>query len=247
MRVQSFGLSHKGHVRQNNDDCFAELLSHSFFVLADGIGSLKNGGMASRLAVQHLLDEVKKNSLFSQQGVRDEVLLSALESAIINTHNFLWRYSQEHQMAGLLGTTLVSALFSQDHCLYAHIGDSRIYLLRGGRLELLSQDDSLVFELLHYGLIDEAEVKTFPLKHIITKSLGGQSSLHLTCHSLKVEKGDLFLLCSDGLSGPLDASHLREILIKYSSSLQKAAHALQEEALSAGGFDNITSLLIHVL
>lgn len=247
MRLQSFGLSHKGHVRPTNDDCFAELLSHSFFVLADGIGSMKGGGIAARLAVQHLLDEVKRNSLFQHPEAGLETLGAALEAAIMNTHRYLWRYSQEHDMAGLIGTTLVCLFFVGNHCLFAHIGDSRIYLMRGNRLELLSHDDSLVFELLHYGLIEESEARNFPLKHIITKSLGGQGSLCIHYHLLKVEKGDRFLLCSDGLSGLLDTGRIKEILVKSSSSLQEAAHSLEEAALTAGGFDNITSLLVHVL
>ncbi len=247
MRLQSFGLSHIGHVRAQNDDCFAELLSHSFFVLADGVGSMKGGGIAARLAVQHLMDEIKRNPLFQHPESGLETLGAALEKAICHTHDYVWRYSQEHQLNGVMGTTLVCLLFIGSHCLFAYVGDSRIYLLRQGQLDLLSHDDSLVFELVHYGLIKESEAKSFPLKHIITKSLGSQSDLSIHYHLLKVEKGDLFLLCSDGLSGLIETAHLKNILLESTGSLQKTAHALEESALAAGGFDNITSLLVQIL
>lgn len=247
MRLQSFGISHKGYVRPTNDDCFAELLSHSFFVLADGIGSYKGGGIASRLAVQQLLNEVKRNSLFLNPEAPLEKLLDALETAIVNTHRYLLRYSAEHNLDGAFGTTLVCLLFVKGHCLFAHIGDSRIYCLKNGGLKLLSHDDSLVFDLLHYGLIEEDEAKNFPLRHIITKSLGGQNALAVHCFSRPVEKGDLFMLCSDGLSGLVDHPQLKEILVQYSPNLSEAATTLQNKALAAGGFDNITVLLVHVL
>ncbi len=247
MRLQSFGLSHIGHVRSQNDDCFAELLSHSFFVLADGVGSMKGGGVAARLAVQHLMEEIKRNPLFQHPESGPESFGSALEIAIYQTHDYLWGYSQKNNLKGVMGTTLVCLLFIETHCFFAYIGDSRIYLLRQGKLQLLSYDDSLVFDLVHYGLIKESEAKNFPLKHIITKSLGSQPDLNIHYHLLKVEKGDLFLLCSDGISGLLETDILKQILLKNPDSLQKKAQALEASALAAGGFDNITSLLVQIL
>lgn len=247
MRLQSYGLSHKGYVRETNEDCFAELISHGFFVLADGIGGLKGGALASRLATQHLVDEIKRNPLFLNPDTPLENLLQELELAIVTTHRFLLRYSQEHNMPGALGTTLVCLLFVKNHCLFVHIGDSRIYCLRNGYLKLLSQDDSLVSDLLHFGLIEEDEVRHFPLKHIITKSLGAQNSLAVHAFCRPIEKGDIYMLCSDGLSGSIDTQHLKEIMVHYQPSLPQMAHALQEAALQAGGQDNITELLVNVL
>ena len=244
MRLQSYGLSHPGYVRKTNDDCFAELLSHNFFVLADGIGSQAGGRLAAELAVRYLTEEIKRNPLFLNQKAPITSLLSAFEQAIVRTHQAIWRYSVENEMAGAMGTTLVALLFIQNHCLIAHIGDSRIYCLRQGQLELLSADDSLVFDLLHYGLIEESEARTFPLKHIITRSLGGQNSLTIQCKSRPVKKDDLFLLCSDGLSGAIDYQQLKAIMVHYSPSLPRTAEALLKAALDAGGFDNISMVLV---
>ncbi len=247
MRLQCYGLSNQGHVRPSNGDSFAELLSHGFFVLADGIGSLKGGQTAARYATQRLIDEIKKNPLFTDPGASPERLGEALDQALVATHRSLWEMSLQQAAAGSMGTTLVCLLINKNTCYFAHAGDSRIYLFRDKQLKLLSRDDSLVFQLLHYGLLAENEARNFPLKHIITKSIGGQSRLAIRSSSAPVESGDLFLLCTDGLTGMLSDDEIRDILLQSSASLTLAAQTLEKAALDKGGLDNITTLLVKAV
>lgn len=234
MEIEAIGLSDKGLVRLENEDAYLLMPSCHFYALADGLGGRNSGEIASREAILHLSQSLEKKKTA-------ESILTGIQEANLK----IWEMAQTNESHTGMGTTL-SCIFFHDHsCFLANVGDSRIYRLRDDELQQLTQDDSLVFELVQFGLLDEQEAKTFPLKHVITKSLGGIPLIEPSISKTDVQPGDFFLLCSDGLYNPVDDATMKQILLS-TNDLQQACEKMIRKALDLGGLDNITVILIHV-
>ena len=227
MRATFATATHSGLVRPGNED--AALAQLPVFAVADGMGGAKAGEIASGMAVAALEE--------AQPATSDELALVAQK---INRDIF--EHASGDASRSGMGTTLTAALLTADRVDFVHVGDSRAYRLRGGKLEQLSADHSLVAEMVRRGDLSEEEAMEHPQRSIITRALGVDNEVELDNFSVQLDPGDLFLLCSDGLFSMVAAAGIEKIL-NASKDLTSAASALVEEANAGGGQDNVTVVL----
>ncbi|MGB0119556.1 MAG: Stp1/IreP family PP2C-type Ser/Thr phosphatase [Solirubrobacterales bacterium] len=227
-------MTDTGRQRQANEDSF--LVRDPLFVVADGMGGAQAGEVASLAAVQ-----VFENGL--PPGNPEQALETSIGVANRTIHD------QAHADASLtgMGTTITAASVDgeTDSVVIGHVGDSRAYRLRDGILQRLTRDHSLVEEMRRRGQITEAQAEDHPQRSIITRALGPEPEVQVDVQSVPSEPGDLFMLCSDGLTTMLGDDRIKELLIS-STSLDAATRALVDEANRAGGRDNITVILFQV-
>lgn len=245
MEIEAFGLSDRGLVRPNNEDALELLHSHRFYALADGLGGRNSGEIASKETLLSLCHSIQHDPILKECAKHSKKVPTQLFKVIQETNSKIWSMGQKDVTLTGMGTTLSCILFCEQSCFVANVGDSRVYRLRNGKLELLTHDDSLVFDLLQFGLIDEDEAKSFPLKHVITKSIGGVNQVEPTITESNVLTEDLFLLCSDGLYNLVEEKKIEEILT-HTSTIKEATHKLIETALIFGGLDNVSVILLKI-
>ena len=239
MKIESYGASDIGLSRLNNEDAFAQLLNEKFFILTDGMGGHNAGEVAANETVIELCNLVKKETPRTPpEWVK--ILTDGIKKA--NTHVF-GLASKEKKLQGM-GTTLCLALIADQTLIYAHVGDSRIYRLRKGRLTQLTEDHSLKAELIAKGELDESNAASFP-KNVITRAIGTGKTVTPAIETAPIEPGDLYFLCSDGLTDPLSNTQILDI-IEDSPTLEEAAETLILAAKKKGGGDNITILFFKV-
>ena len=229
-----------GLVRAGNED--SALTSRSVIAVADGMGGHAAGEVASRIAITTL---AKESEIFTQKDVDLESADDLFSSSLALIDATIAEYAIENPELAGMGTTL-SALFLREESVAAlHIGDSRIYRLRGNAFEQLSVDHTVIQELLDQGAITEADVATHPQRSVLTQVLmgDGRSSAALSLYEVKVD--DRFLLCSDGLTGALNDKEIKAIL--KSKARGAAVDALIEGAYSNGAPDNVTVIVADVL
>ena len=227
----------RGRKRESNEDAFGFSVEHGVFVVCDGMGGAAAGEIASSLAV----DEVMR-LLTNRDAVRP--LLEDAEAAVASANTAIFMRSQSNQNLNGMGTTLVSLLAEDQRGWLINVGDSRGYRLRNSHLEQITLDHSLVEEQVRMGRMDPAEALRSPFKNVITRALGTQSSITPDIFELENEPGDLFMLCSDGLTREL-ADPTIEWILKLDLPLQELCTRLGEAANNSGGHDNITCLLVR--
>lgn len=243
-KVQSFGQTNKGLVRQNNEDSWDQLPEHNFYVIADGMGGHQAGEVASSEAVSAIckiirkqLSEIKKLSLKEMR----EIIYQAIEEV----NQVVYQLASTSDELKGMGTTLCCICFQEDGLVYGHVGDSRLYRLRKGKLKLLTKDHSLLGEMLDLGQIEESQVAEFQYKNILTKAIGTESFISPTVYVGDLDDSDIYLLCTDGLTDLLSREEM-ELILNSSDSLQESARILIDEANQRGGHDNITVLLAQI-
>ncbi len=222
-----------GRQRRDNEDCV--LARPPVFVVADGMGGAQAGEVASGIAVEAFAEGL------AGSGTAEERLASRAREA--NRRIFELAASQRER-AGM-GTTLTAAYLDESQLAIAHVGDSRAYLFRDGALQRLTQDHSLVDELVRRGKLTEEEAAEHPQRSIITRALGPEPDVDVDTWTYPVRAGDLLLLCSDGLTSMISEERVSEIL-SGADDLELAAQALIDEANRAGGRDNITVVLFRL-
>ncbi len=234
----SSGLSDVGLVRSNNEDAWGEVQELSFYVLADGMGGHKAGEVAAQLAVDSLCQW--RRDISSSENI-EEQLLKAIGEANIK----IFDKGQADQDLSGMGTTLCCLLFCPDKVVVAHIGDSRIYCFREGTLNQLTEDHSLLNELIRKGHMDKNGSSSFAYKNVITKAMGVDPIVVPSIDQHSFQAQDLFLICSDGLSDCLSHQQIHGIL-SASCDINSCAKNLIDSAKEVGGQDNITVLLVKV-
>ena len=235
-------LSDTGRVRANNEDAIAFDPALGLAILADGMGGYNGGEVASGMAIAllqasfgrwlaHAGPQANGRSIRRalQNGV-DEANLAILEAGVANV-----------QLQGM-GTTLVLAVFGTDRVVVGHIGDSRCYRMRGNELELLTRDHSLLQEQMDAGVLTPDQAALSPHRNLVTRALGIERQVGLEMHEHDFQDGDVFLLCSDGLSEMVPAEHICTILLQNLDLSQKAT-LLVSRANDNGGRDNISVVL----
>jgi protein phosphatase len=222
-----------GRQRRDNEDCaFARA---PVFVVADGMGGAQAGEVASRLAVETFAQGLP------DAGTAEERLSQRAQEANRRIYELA---TAHHERAGM-GTTLTAAFLTDSELAIAHVGDSRAYLFRDGSLERLTQDHSLVDELVRRGKLTEEQAAEHPQRSIITRALGPEPTVEIDTWTYPVRAGDVLLLCSDGLTSMVPEERLEQILAS-APDLKAAAQALIDEANAAGGRDNITVVLSRI-
>lgn len=235
MSVTSHGQSHKGLVRQLNEDACLLLPEYGVWVVADGMGGHAAGDVASQLVISTIRDEVVKT-----EQVKPETICSALEQA----NQKVVEYCQQHNQGELGGSTVVVLLFYHQQYHVFWLGDSRLYLLRNNELRQVTRDHSQVNELIDQGLIAAEEAETHELANVITRAVGVQGQVSVAALSGAIEAGDLFLLCTDGLNKELSDDEIQSYL--HHHDIEAANRALIHMSLVAGARDNVTCVLVKV-
>lgn len=244
-KIQACGISDIGSVRQNNEDVWAKISDHRFFILADGMGGHQAGEVAAKETVNVLCRIIQKKigplmDVESLDSIQD-ILRRAIEYVNLTVYKM---GRAQPELRGM-GTTLCCLLFHSQGVIFAHVGDSRIYCMRNKKLIQITKDHSLVSDLLAQGQIDHRQAHEFTYKNIITKAIGTEPRVTPSLCSQDVQLEDIYLMCSDGLSDLLTIEEMQNIMT-LSSSLSMAAEALVATANSKGGFDNITVVIAKV-
>jgi protein phosphatase len=249
-RIEAFGLSHVGLVRAHNEDSFIVATELGLCAVADGMGGSAAGEVASRMtvdAVRHAFEEVD----VTWPGAMEQLpapdpglprLVAAVERANTRVHAAA---CADRGKAGM-GTTFTGVLVMGDRLGLAHVGDSRVYRLRGGRLDRLTLDHSLVEESVRRGLITPEEAERSPHKHVITRAIGTDETVQVDRRLVTIELGDVFLLATDGLHGVVGDDDIAGIL-QTERDLTRAASQLVEATLDGGAPDNVTAVLLRVV
>src|SRR3954468_4002568 len=224
--VEEAARTDTGRQRHANEDSY--LARSPVFVVADGMGGAQAGEVASRIAAESF-----------EEGLGDGEPEQELARAALTANRRIFDLAREDSSRSGMGTTLTGALVSGDEVSIVHVGDSRAYLYRDGALRQLTRDHSLVEELRRQGQLTSEEAEEHPQRSIITRALGPEPDVELDVHTHQARSGDVFLLCSDGLTSMVREDRVREIL-SSSSDLRAAADRLVREANEMGGRDNIT-------
>jgi PPM family protein phosphatase len=239
VRYTAAAVTDRGRKRPSNEDAYGYSVESGVFVVCDGMGGAAAGEIASNLAVDQILRLLKVRSQVSASE-----LPAAAQSAVTAANDAIFsRAQRNHRLSGM-GTTLVVMATQDQHVWVLNIGDSRCYRLRNGRLEQLTRDHSLVEEQVRMGRMTPREALYSPLKNVITRALGTQSRVTPDIFQFEAEPGDLFMLCSDGLTRELADGTIQNLL-NCDDPLEKLAVHLVEAAKRAGGHDNITCLLVR--
>ena len=239
VRYAAAAVTDRGRKRSSNEDAFGYSVEDGVYVVCDGMGGAAAGEIASSIAVDELLRIL---------CARDPaVALSALaHQAVAAANNAIFSRAQRNPKLSGMGTTLVALLVEDSQVWALNVGDSRCYRLRAGRLEQLTVDHSLVDEQVRLGRMSRAEALRSPLRNVITRALGTQTQVTPDLFQFEAEPGDLFLLCSDGLSRELSDRQIESNLAPSLALADRCAH-LVEAAKKAGGHDNITVILVQVV
>lgn len=239
--VEVGAATHPGRVRSNNEDYFLHgPTPHGYVaIVCDGMGGHEAGEVAARLAAEAVME-------YLNQAPSTEDLEGLLRDAVLAANHRIILHTQSAPLPKAPGSTIVAALFTDTHVVYAHVGDSRLYAFVGGDLVPLTQDDSLVHQMLSSGLITAEQALHHPQKNVLTQSLGQQPPPTPHVARTPLKKGAAYLLCTDGLFGALSREEIITILLRQDlSSPQAKVEALIEQANQNGGYDNITAILIH--
>ncbi len=212
------------------------------FVVSDGMGGALAGDVASRMAVDSVREMLV--GLDDGQGCEDEAdLVDCLKNATVYANLAIHHRSQEDARCSGMGATFTGAAIRDDNLDLVQVGDSRAYILRKDQIRLATKDQSLVQQLVDVGQISEAEAETHMFRNVILQALGAQSEVSPATGRIRLRRGDMLLLCSDGLSGKLRAEDIQRIVGGNGANLSAACDALVQEANNRGGEDNITVVL----
>jgi PPM family protein phosphatase len=232
--LRSAGLTDPGRRRRHNEDAF--VCEPPLFAIADGMGGAQAGELASRLAAATV------GRAETTEGSGRERVVALIEAANRSVYE---RASGDQSVSGM-GTTMTVALVEDDQVWVGHVGDSRAYLLRDGVLEQITEDHSLVAELVRSGRLTPDEAGQHPHRSVITRALGTDADVVVDAMAVPTQPGDVFMLCSDGLSSMVDDAAILEQLERHRDDLDAATRSLINSANDAGGEDNITVVLFEV-
>ena len=232
-RIRHAGDTSPGRKRIRNEDTFVR--DPPLFAVADGMGGAQAGELASGLAADALRERGR--------GIATEERIAEL---LREANRRVFARANEDAAASGMGTTVTVALVEGDHVFFGHVGDSRAYLIREGELAQITDDHSLVAELVRSGRLSPEEAEGHPQRSVITRALGTDSEVDVDTFSVATQPGDLFLICSDGLSSMVDNRTILEVAERYRNNLDEAARALLAAANLAGGEDNITVVLFEI-
>jgi PPM family protein phosphatase len=228
------GLSDPGRRRRRNEDAY--VLQPPLFAVADGMGGAQAGEVASRLAVEAL----KEGGAAGEGVERVAALVQAANRRI-------WERAGEDASAQGMGTTMTVALVGDGEVAIGHVGDSRAYRFREGGVEQLTEDHSLVAELMRSGKLSPEEAEAHPQRSVITRALGTDPDVDVDTFSVEARPGDVFMICSDGLTTMVDEEEILDELSRHRGDLDGTAKALVRRANKGGGEDNITVVMFEIV
>ncbi len=231
------GVTDRGLLRLANQDAYHIDASGRFFVVADGMGGHAGGQEASRIATETIRDYLEANLDSGKPPC------PLLEGALQAANQAILKEQHEHPECSDMGTTVVIVLFDGDQPWCAHIGDSRLYRLRGPKLEQITEDHTWIARALKHGEVSPDQARSHPWRHVLAQCLGRENLDPIDIKAFDFSSGDRLLLCSDGLTEEL-SDHLIAAQLKSIRSCEKAATALVDAAKDRGGRDNITVVIV---
>ncbi|MFT3770151.1 MAG: protein phosphatase 2C domain-containing protein [Minicystis sp.] len=238
-RLVSAGGTDRGKRRSNNQDRYGIFPDLGLFIVADGMGGRAAGDTAARMTVEETC-----KALVAAAATQPSASLPALVAAIQHANHCVHDLAQGTAALRGMGSTIAAVLACGHHAVLAHVGDSRIYRLRGDRLALLTEDHSLFNDWVRAGLANPYEPESFPHHNVITRAVGAEPKVDVEARVVEVAPGDTFLLCSDGLSSVVDGRDMAKILLG-TDDLESAVEWLIHRANELGGPDNITAVTIR--
>ncbi|MDL5030899.1 Stp1/IreP family PP2C-type Ser/Thr phosphatase [Pelomonas sp. APW6] len=242
MSLEFFSATDVGRARDNNEDSVAVDEAAQLAVLADGMGGYNAGEVASQMLTSFIKSELGR--WLREGGAAAPVpdVKRAMDICVDNANRAIFNAANTNPRYAGMGTTLVLSVFRGETLLLGHVGDSRAYRLRGGQLTQLTRDHSLLQEQLDAGLLTPEEAVFSSNKNLVTRAVGVEDTVLLELHEHEVQPGDLFLMCSDGLSDMLDDAALAQLLLR-NASLSETTLSLIDAANDMGGKDNIAIVL----
>jgi protein phosphatase len=245
--LEVVSVTDAGRVRQYNEDSVAIDRNKGAMVLADGMGGHRAGEIASNMATEIILSSLRANLAKFGSHARDLSPMRAVDQSINRANTAVYEAAKTQSTYRGMGTTLVVALFHDNRVALGHIGDSRIYRLRGEVLQLLTRDDSLLRDQVELGLISAADASASHNRSLVTRALGIDKNAAAHVREEDASPGDLFLLCSDGLNDVVEDTDIELIVRTLKTNLPLAAHHLIQAATDNGGYDNVSVILAKVL
>jgi serine/threonine protein phosphatase PrpC len=242
MTLEIFSATDVGRARDNNEDSVAVDESVGLAVLADGMGGYNAGEVASNMLTSFIKSELGRWLKEAGSGAESTDVRRAMDICVDNANRAIFNAANTNPRYAGMGTTLVLAVFREDMLMLGHVGDSRAYRLRNGQLAQVTRDHSLLQEQLDAGLLTPEEAVFSSNRNLVTRAVGVEDTVMLELHQHEVQPGDVYLLCSDGLSDMLDDDALAQLLLSH-PSLSEAAQALIDAANDMGGKDNIAIVL----
>ena len=243
--------THTGLVRSHNEDSIATDAEIGLAVLADGMGGYNAGEVASGIATALISSETRE-ALVRQaphevdRATGSPIAARLLADIIVKANTSIFQSANSQPQYAGMGTTLVVALFCNNQMTIAHIGDSRCYRQRGGKLEQVTRDHSLLQEQIDSGLLTKEAAKRSQNKNLVTRALGIEPAVEAEIHTYPAQEGDIYLICSDGLNDMVEDEDIEMTLGALGANLQLAAEQLVQMANDHGGRDNISVVLIKV-
>jgi serine/threonine protein phosphatase PrpC len=240
-----------GKVRDHNEDAIGAAPDIGLWVLADGMGGYNAGEVASGIAVKTIIDLVterckreKRNEIEAETGLMRQTI--ALRDAIYRANKVINQTAQSQPQCEGMGTTLVASLFYDDRVSIAHVGDSRMYRLRGNKFEQITMDHSLLQELVDRGFYSQEEAQRSTNRNYVTRALGVEANVEVEIQELDVQKGDYFLMCSDGLPDMVEDEDIHLTISTFSNDVRTIGEQLIKLTNDNGGRDNVSIILIRV-
>jgi protein phosphatase len=251
-KLDCVGMSDTGRVREHNEDTIGTDPGIGLVVLADGMGGYKAGEVASGIAVRTVMGLIKDAVDREDLGTTDEKTgLSRpgilLRDAIQRANKIIYQTAKTQAHCEGMGTTVAAGLFFDDRLTMAHVGDSRVYRVRGGRIEQLTRDHSLLEELIARGFYTPEEAQRAATRNYVTRALGVETTVDVEITEIPVARDDVFLLCSDGLSDMVEDEDIQLTVNTFGDNLEKLARQLVLLSNENGGRDNVSLVLVRVV
>ena len=247
-RVMAAGKTDVGRKRTHNEDSYAMVEPENLYLVADGMGGHASGEVASKMAIDTISEFFRATSVDPEatwpykmdkaRGYEENRLVTGIKLA----NRRIFEASQQETKLHGMGTTMVAVLFVENQCLIGHVGDSRVYRLRGDALQQLTEDHSLLNDYIRMKSMTQQEIDNFPHKNVIVRALGMKEAVKVDAIVDNPQPGDTYVMCSDGLAGPISDEDIRRITLEH-KDLTGAAQALIDRANENGGPDNITVVL----
>ncbi len=239
--------THPGMVRSHNEDSIAADAGIGLAVLADGMGGYNAGEVASGIAVAMITTEIKKALGGENGGLPNGGIESLVGEHVGQASAAIYKAAQSQPQYSGMGTTLVVALWHDNRIVVGHVGDSRLYRLRGESFEQVTRDHSLLQEQIDSGMITREQARHSQNKNLVTRAVGIDPEVETEVHTYPVKPGDIYLLCSDGLNDMVSDEDIQLTLSSLQANLPLAAEQLVQQANDNGGRDNVSVILVRVL
>ena len=244
-------VSDTGKVRDHNEDAIGSQPEIGLWVLADGMGGYNAGEVASGIAVKTILEMVtaackteKRGDIESGTGYMRQTIV--LRDAIHRANKVINQTAQSQPQCEGMGTTLVASLFYDNRVSIAHVGDSRMYRLRGNRFEQITMDHSLLQELVDRGFYSQEEAQRSTNRNYVTRALGVEANVEVEVQEIEVQKGDYFLMCSDGLPDMVEDEDIHLTISTFANDVRTVGEQLIKLTNDNGGRDNVSVILVRV-